>query len=99
MSEWHKTANYRARALQSQVLNSTLQWVKAYPDYEPPFSVLDGIRQNADRGLDVQENNSDKEADMVVRVNMPITPVASPQLFESFIPKHLRQAIVQLSLL
>jgi hypothetical protein len=43
-------------------------WVKARPDYEPLFSTLDGMRQDADRRfwierLEAQENNCDIEVD------------------------------------
>jgi len=43
-------------------------WVKALPDYEPLFSILDGMRQNTDRRfwierLEAQENNNGIEAD------------------------------------
>jgi hypothetical protein len=43
-------------------------WVKARLDYMPLFSILDGLRQDADRrlwieGLEAQENNCDIEAD------------------------------------
>jgi hypothetical protein len=43
-------------------------WVKARPDYEPLFSILDGLRQDANRRfwierLEAQENNCDLEAD------------------------------------
>lgn len=43
-------------------------WVKARPDYEPLLSILDGMRQDADRrfwidGVEAQENNCDVEAD------------------------------------
>ena len=39
-------------------------WVKARPDYEPLFSILDGLRQDANRRfwierLEAQENNCD----------------------------------------
>jgi hypothetical protein len=61
-------ANYRVIALLSQVLKGQLQWVKARPDYEPLFSILDGLRQDAGRRfwierLDAQENNCDIEED------------------------------------
>jgi hypothetical protein len=41
--------------------------VKARPDYEPLFSILDGLRQDTDRRfwiecLEAQENNRDIEA-------------------------------------
>ena len=43
-------------------------WVKARPDYEPLFSILDGLRQDANRRfwierLEAQENNCDLEVD------------------------------------
>ena len=43
-------------------------WANARPDYEPLFSILDGMRQDADRKfwierLEAQENNCDIEAD------------------------------------
>ena len=43
-------------------------WVKACPDYEPLFSILNAMRQDADRRfwiepLEAQENNCDIEAD------------------------------------
>jgi hypothetical protein len=43
-------------------------WVKARPDYEPLFSILDGMRQDADRQfwierLEAQGNNCDLVAD------------------------------------
>jgi hypothetical protein len=43
-------------------------WVKAQPDYEPLFSILDGMRQDADRRfwierVEAQGNNCDIEAD------------------------------------
>lgn len=43
--------------------------VKARPDYEPLFSILNGLRQDADRRfwierLEAQENNCDLEEDM-----------------------------------
>lgn len=43
-------------------------WVKARPDYEPLFSILDGMRQDADRRfwierLEAQENNCDIDED------------------------------------
>ena len=43
-------------------------WVKARPDYEPLFSILDGMRQDGARRfwierLEAQENNCDIEAD------------------------------------
>ncbi|OGO38602.1 MAG: hypothetical protein A2W35_11320 [Chloroflexi bacterium RBG_16_57_11] len=42
--------------------------MKARPDYEPLFSILDGLRQDTDRRfwierLEAQGNNSDIEAD------------------------------------
>jgi hypothetical protein len=44
-------------------------WVKARPDYEPLFSILDGMRQDADRRfwierLEASEDNCDIEEDM-----------------------------------
>jgi hypothetical protein len=44
-------------------------WVKARPEYEPLFSILDGMRQDADRRfwierLEVSEDNCDIEEDM-----------------------------------
>jgi hypothetical protein len=43
-------------------------WVKARPDYEPLFSILDAMRQDADRrfwidSVEAQESNCDIEAD------------------------------------
>ena len=43
-------------------------WVKARPDYEPLFSILDGMRQDTDRRFWIErigalENNCDIEAD------------------------------------
>jgi hypothetical protein len=43
-------------------------WVKARPDYEPLFSILDGMRQDADRRfwieqMEPQEDNCDIEVD------------------------------------
>ncbi len=43
-------------------------WVKARPDYEPLFSILDGMRQDAARRfwikrLEAQENNCGIKAD------------------------------------
>jgi hypothetical protein len=43
-------------------------WVKARPDYEPLFSILDGMHQDADRRfwierVEAQGNNCDIEAD------------------------------------
>jgi hypothetical protein len=43
-------------------------WVKARPDYEPVFSILDGMHRDADRRfwiecLEAQEGNCDVEAD------------------------------------
>jgi hypothetical protein len=43
-------------------------WVNARPDYEPLFSILDGLRQDAARRfwierLEAQENNCDIESD------------------------------------
>jgi hypothetical protein len=43
-------------------------WVKAQPDHEPLFSILDGLRLDAERrywieGLEAQEDNCDIEAD------------------------------------
>jgi hypothetical protein len=43
-------------------------WVKARPDYEPLFSILDGIRQDADRRfwierLEASKDNCDIEED------------------------------------
>ena len=42
--------------------------VKARPDYEPLFSILDGLRQDTDRRfwiepIEAQENNCDIESD------------------------------------
>jgi len=42
--------------------------VKARPDYEPLFSILDGLRQDTDRRfwiepVEAQENNCDIESD------------------------------------
>jgi hypothetical protein len=44
-------------------------WVKTRPDYEPLFSILDGLRPDADRRywlerLEVQEDNCDTEEDI-----------------------------------
>ena len=44
-------------------------WVKARPDYEPLFSILDGMRQDAGRRFwieqtEAQENNCDIEEDL-----------------------------------
>ena len=44
-------------------------WVKAQPDYEPLFSILDGMRQDTDRRfwieqLEASEDNCDIEEDM-----------------------------------
>ncbi len=43
-------------------------WVKARPDYEPLFSILDGLRQDADRRfwveqMEAREDNCDIEED------------------------------------
>ena len=43
-------------------------WVKARPDYEPLFSILDGLRHDADRRFWIEsfvtpEDNSDVEED------------------------------------
>ena len=43
-------------------------WVKALPDYEPLFSILDGLRYDADRGFWIEsfvtpEDNCDVEED------------------------------------
>ena len=43
-------------------------WVKARPDYEPLFSILDGMRQNTDRRfwietLEASNDNCDVEED------------------------------------
>ena len=43
-------------------------WVKARPDYEPLFSILDGMRQDADRRfwveqMEAPEDNCDVEED------------------------------------
>jgi hypothetical protein len=48
-------------------------WVKARLDYEPLFSILDGLRQDAGRRfwiecLEAQENNCDIEADIDLRI-------------------------------
>jgi hypothetical protein len=44
-------------------------WLKARPDYEPPFSILDGMRQDTDRRFWIEsyvapEDNCDIEEDM-----------------------------------
>jgi hypothetical protein len=44
-------------------------WVKARPDYEPLFSILDGMRHDADRRfwierMEAREDNYDIEEDM-----------------------------------
>ena len=44
-------------------------WVKARPDYEPLFSILDGMRQDTDRRfwieqLEASEDSCDIEEDM-----------------------------------
>lgn len=57
--------------------------VKARPDYEPLFSILDGLRQDTDRRfwiecLEAQENNHDIEAytvQMSTGCRNPITDV------------------------
>jgi hypothetical protein len=46
-----------------------LLWVKARPDYEPLFSILDGMRQDADRrfwidSVEAQGNNCDIEEEL-----------------------------------
>jgi len=43
-------------------------WIKARPDYEPLFSILDGLRHDTDRRfwierMEAQENNCDLETD------------------------------------
>jgi hypothetical protein len=50
------------------VVNKSVLWVKARPDYEPLFSILDGMRQDTDRRfwierLEASEDNCDIEAD------------------------------------
>jgi hypothetical protein len=57
--------------------------VKARPDYEPLFSILDGLRQDTDRRfwiecLEAQENNRDIEAyavQMSTGCRNPVTDV------------------------
>jgi hypothetical protein len=48
-------------------LYKRVNWLKARPDYEPLFSFLDGLRQDADRRfwierVEAQEDNCDIEA-------------------------------------
>jgi hypothetical protein len=50
------------------VMIKLVLWLKARPDYEPLFSILDGVRQDAARRfwierLEAQENNCDIEVD------------------------------------
>jgi hypothetical protein len=46
-----------------------MMWLKALPDYEPLFSILDGLRHDADRRFWIEsfvtpEDNCDVEEDM-----------------------------------
>jgi len=50
------------------VVNKRVLWVKARPNYEPLFSILDRMRRDADRRfwieqMEPQEDNCDIEAD------------------------------------
>lgn len=50
------------------VVAKRVVWVKARPDYEPLFSILDGLcpdgeRRHCTERLEVQEDNCDIEAD------------------------------------
>jgi hypothetical protein len=55
-------------------------WVKARPDYEPLFSILDGMRQDADKRfwigrLEASEDNCDIEEGMgQMSTNVKIVP-------------------------
>jgi hypothetical protein len=51
------------------VVAKRVLWVKAPPDYEPLFSILDGMRQDTDRRfwterLEASEDNCDIEEDL-----------------------------------
>jgi hypothetical protein len=61
-------ANYRVIALPSQILKGLYQWVKARPDYEPLFSILDGMRQDADRRFWIEQMEP-KEDDCDIEEN------------------------------
>ncbi len=50
------------------VVNKCVLWLKARPDYEPLFSILDGMHQDADRRfwleqMEAQEDNCGIEED------------------------------------
>ena len=64
----HETCRHRIKWVLSVPTSKRALWVKARPDYEPLFSILDGLRQDADRRfwierVEAREDNCDIEVD------------------------------------